>query len=81
MFRGDNIVVGMCLPLAVKDMPIKRIFRLESAVAEASSLADLRSSADKNFFFDRKASIVYRKFTETRDRTDADKVTKQLGYQ
>ena len=72
--RGDSIVVGMCLPLSVKNEEVRRLFRLNVDIVEASSLEDLKSSADKNLFFDRNSSIVYRKFSEDRERSDADKV-------
>ena len=50
----------------------KTFLRMETDVAEAASLDDLRADAAKNVFYDRTKGVLYRKFTEDAERTEDD---------
>ena len=58
-FRGENIVIGVCLPMATVEMDVASMFTMDdnwkdsSEIIETDSLANLESDPAANVFFDR----------------------------
>lgn len=69
----DQVIVGLCLPTAAAKVTENAHFlRIETEIAEAASMEELKSDASKNIWYDRAKGILYRKFSEDRERSESD---------
>ena len=73
---GDSVIVGACVPSNMtNNLMFSNTVLTEGGTPlfkTACSLAELQEDNDLQLYFDEEKHIIYRKFTETRERQEGD---------